>query len=121
MEIASRMADGGDKASAARRLGESLKKHHALCRDDVRRRAVNTRATWTKRAPPDDELVCPILLEEMRDPVVLAGDGKTYERSAIEAWLTKSRISPLLGLELDDVSLSSNEKVRAAVLARHSP
>lgn len=120
MEIASRLADGGDKADAARRLGESLTKHHALCRDDVRQRAVSKRAEWMKREPPDDELVCPILLEEMRDPVVLAGDGKTYERSAIEAWLTKSRLSPLLGLELDNVSLSPNERVRAAVLARRS-
>lgn len=121
MEIAYAMAANDDRAGAAKRLGESLKKHHARCRKDVRERAAKKRAEWTRRAPPDDDLICPILLEEMRDPVVLAGDGKTYERSAIEAWLSKSRISPLLGLELNDVSLSPNECIRAATLARRSP
>ena len=45
-----------------------------------------------------DELVCPITLEIMSDPVV-AADGRTYERSAIEDWLsTGKQTSPLTNL-----------------------
>jgi hypothetical protein len=45
-------------------------------------------------ATPDD-FVCPIQLERMRDPV-LAADGHSYERAAIEAWLLahESRRAP---------------------------
>lgn len=121
IEIAVSLADGGDKAGAARRLGESLAKHHAACGKDVRKRAVARRAEWTARAPIEDELLCPITLEELRDPVVLAGDGRMYERHAIETWLKKSRMSPMTGMELVDVSLTANDAARAAVLARRSP
>ena len=39
---------------------------------------------------PPDEVFCPITTEIMRDPV-LAADGHTYERSAIESWFEKKR------------------------------
>ena len=40
--------------------------------------------------------MCPISHELMRDPVI-ADDGTTYERAAIEQWLQSSEISPLTG------------------------
>ena len=45
--------------------------------------------------PP--ELVCPITLDVFRGPVVLVGDGRTYERSAIEACFAigMPRLSPV--------------------------
>ena len=42
------------------------------------------------------DLRCPITLEVMRDPV-LASDGHSYERDAIERWLINHRTSPLTG------------------------
>ena len=45
-------------------------------------------------------LSCPITLEIMRDPV-MAPDGHTYEREAIEAWLTRHTTSPCTGLPMD--------------------
>ena len=42
----------------------------------------------------DDELLCPITLEIFRDPVV-ASDGHTYERKAIEEWIQKNGTSPI--------------------------
>ena len=36
----------------------------------------------------------------MRDPVVLRGDGCSYERSAIAAWLKKLGTSPVTGAPL---------------------
>lgn len=37
---------------------------------------------------------CPITGEVMDDPVI-AADGYTYERSAIEDWLSRSKESPI--------------------------
>jgi hypothetical protein len=42
--------------------------------------------------------VCPITMEVMRDPVI-AADGHTYEREAIENWLRRGhRTSPQINL-----------------------
>eukprot|EP00887_Chlorella_sp_A99_P000031 scaffold16.g31.t1 len=52
----------------------------------------------------EDEIeafVCPITHERLRDPVV-AADGYTYERVAIESWLSRNSTSPLTNLELED-------------------
>lgn len=43
--------------------------------------------------------ICPITLEPFSDPVV-AWDGHTYERSAIEKWLAERRTSPMLGVPM---------------------
>ncbi|KAJ1484646.1 hypothetical protein T484DRAFT_1796313 [Baffinella frigidus] len=34
----------------------------------------------------EDDFVCPISQEVMRDPVILVADGHTYERSSLEQW-----------------------------------
>jgi pSer/pThr/pTyr-binding forkhead associated (FHA) protein len=47
-----------------------------------------------------DEFICPITYELMREPVV-ASDGHTYEKCAIEKWLTSSKISPRAGDPID--------------------
>jgi hypothetical protein len=60
-----------------------------------------------------DELVCPITLEIMTSPVV-AADGRTYERSAIEDWLsTGKQTSPLTNLPLEHTELRPNEALQA--------
>ena len=58
-----------------------------------------------------DLLECPIGLCEFTDPVI-AADGITYERSAIEAWLQKSRSSPMNGNLLPNTVLIPNLLVR---------
>lgn len=55
----------------------------------------------------DDCLSCPITCEVMKDPVI-AGDGHTYERAAIEQWLSTHRESPLTRQPLTSTSLISN-------------
>ena len=50
-----------------------------------------------------------LMQETMRDPVTLVGDGHTYERSAIEAWLARGdAISPMTGEELTEKLLIPN-------------
>ena len=65
----------------------------------------------------DDSFVCPITLEVMRDPVV-AADGHSYERRAIEAWFAegKSR-SPVTNLHLPHSHLNENRALRKVIAA----
>ncbi|GAB4821371.1 hypothetical protein N2152v2_008417 [Parachlorella kessleri] len=61
----------------------------------------------------DDDLdehlafMCPITQERMRDPVV-AADGYSYERHAIEAWLSTRDTSPMTNDMLEDKVLIPN-------------
>jgi hypothetical protein len=72
----------------------------------------------------DQSMVCPITQELIRDPVFLRVDGGTYERSAIQEWLAKSRASsPLTNIEIRDPAdaqldqdLLYIQKARAALL-----
>ncbi|ELR17586.1 Ubox domain containing protein [Acanthamoeba castellanii str. Neff] len=43
---------------------------------------------------PPEEFLCPITQELMKDPVV-ASDGHTYEKLAIEEWIQKKAVSPM--------------------------
>ena len=54
---------------------------------------------------------CPITLERMVDPVV-AADGHTYERHAIEHWLSERSSSPLTGAPLYDPKVRPNHTLR---------
>ena len=60
---------------------------------------------------PPDQFVCPITTEVMTDPV-MAADGQSYERSAIERWLTTKQTSPLTGGELEHSYLVPNHLLR---------
>jgi hypothetical protein len=51
-----------------------------------------------------DEFNCPITLTRFSDPVV-AADGRTYERAAIETWLAEHTTSPLTNLVLPHLGL----------------
>ena len=63
--------------------------------------------------PPAD-FICPITTEVMVDPVT-AADGHSYERSAIERWLTTKSTSPLTGEELEFTRLFPNHTLRRMI------
>ena len=65
-------------------------------------------------ATSNDSLICPITLELFRDPV-LALDGHTYERKAIEDWIRQNGTSPLTRQELSLGHLYSNLLVKNLV------
>mmetsp|Transcript_14573 Transcript_14573/g.35177 ORF Transcript_14573/g.35177 Transcript_14573/m.35177 type:complete len:86 (-) Transcript_14573:501-758(-) len=61
--------------------------------------------------------VCPITQVVMTDPV-MALDGHTYERSAIERWFQQGRLtSPVTNLRLPATTLVPNHALRGAVMA----
>lgn len=46
-----------------------------------------------------DQFACPILGDVMQDPVI-ANDGHTYDRAAIETWFQRSDRSPMTNLPI---------------------
>ena len=61
-------------------------------------------ASLGRRQESLDALCCPLTLSEFSDPVILIGDGHTYERAAITEWLKLHPRSPLTGAMLSDAS-----------------
>uniref|UniRef100_A0A8C4GSQ5 WD repeat, SAM and U-box domain-containing protein 1 n=1 Tax=Dicentrarchus labrax TaxID=13489 RepID=A0A8C4GSQ5_DICLA len=62
-----------------------------------------------------DEFLCPITRELMREPVI-AADGYSYERDAIESWInTKNRSSPMTNLPLLTTLLTPNHTLKMAI------
>ncbi|CAF3073348.1 unnamed protein product [Rotaria sp. Silwood2] len=59
-------------------------------------------------------LLCPLTMELFRDPV-LAQDGHTYEREAIEDWIRKNGTSPKTNQQLSLEHLYPNHLVRNLV------
>lgn len=62
----------------------------------------------------EDFISCPISLGIIQDPVV-AADGHTYERSAIENWLLRKHTSPVNRQRLSQNSLVSNIAIRQLI------
>ncbi|RCV20106.1 hypothetical protein SETIT_4G029300v2 [Setaria italica] len=65
-------------------------------------------------APPS-HFICPILQEVMIDPYV-ASDGYTYDRKAIELWLSTNDTSPMTNLRLPNKGLIPNHSLRSAIM-----
>ena len=60
-------------------------------------------------------VLCPIRHAPMRDPV-LAADGYSYERDAIETWLGRGRLtSPVTGAEIPYRNVIPNHALRSAI------
>lgn len=64
--------------------------------------------------PPDNILLCPITLALFQDPVV-AQDGHTYERKAIEKWIERAGTSPITNQTLSLEHLYPNFAIKKAV------
>ncbi|XP_048455515.1 WD repeat, SAM and U-box domain-containing protein 1 isoform X1 [Rhincodon typus] len=62
-----------------------------------------------------DEFLCPISREIMTDPVI-ASDGYSYEREAIESWInTKKRTSPMTNKPLETSLITPNRTLKMAI------
>jgi len=55
----------------------------------------------------------------MKDPVI-AADGFTYERSAIEAWLQKKSTSPMTNSPLEHLNLIPNHSLRSNIMDKQT-
>uniref|UniRef100_A0A8C6RFW0 WD repeat, SAM and U-box domain-containing protein 1 n=1 Tax=Nannospalax galili TaxID=1026970 RepID=A0A8C6RFW0_NANGA len=62
-----------------------------------------------------DEFICPITRELMKDPVI-ASDGYSYEKEAMESWISKKkRTSPMTNLALPSLVLTPNRTLKMAI------
>ncbi|NWW82005.1 WSDU1 protein, partial [Climacteris rufus] len=64
--------------------------------------------------PVPDEFLCPITRELMKDPVI-AADGYSYEREAMENWISNRRSSPMTNLPLHSLMLTPNRTLKMAI------
>ncbi len=60
----------------------------------------------------------PLLLQKIMTEPVIAADGHTYERAAVQEWLLHHKMSPVTGVSLAHIRLVPNVLIRS-VLARH--
>ncbi len=70
-----------------------------------------------------DGFICPITQDVMKEPVILM-DGHSYERKAIEDWLTRSGRSPLTNELLSDrTTLIENYALKSSIesFMKHNP
>eukprot|EP00884_Botryococcus_braunii_P021728 jgi/Botrbrau1/8239/Bobra.0392s0034.1 len=63
---------------------------------------------------PPAMFLCPITQEVMHEPV-LAADGHTYERVAIEGWLSAHDTSPMTNERMPHKILTPNHNLRSAI------
>ena len=63
------------------------------------------------KSETNQDFVCPISLQPMRDPVIDT-DGNTWDRSSILAWLKEHKTSPKSGNKLTSQSLVPNRILR---------
>lgn len=77
-------------------------------------------AAEVRRMSVKNDLRCPITLEVMRDPVI-AGDGHSYERAAMERWLRTHRTSPLTGRAMPSLELLPNHRLRMLIQDLEQP
>nr|XP_056717280.1 WD repeat, SAM and U-box domain-containing protein 1 [Euleptes europaea] len=62
-----------------------------------------------------DEFLCPITKELMKEPVI-AADGYSYEKEAMENWIiNKRRSSPMTNLPLQRLVLTPNRTLKMAI------
>ena len=73
------------------------------------------RLDWKTWSPPA-EFLCPITLEKMRDPVV-ASDGNSYERTAIELVFLRGDLRSPLSREILHTTLFPNRNLRQRIQA----
>jgi hypothetical protein len=65
--------------------------------------------------PIPDFALCPITHEVMRDPVTLKDTGHSYEKIAIERWLSTCSTDPLTNQRIGDKTLIPNHGLRTAI------
>ncbi|XP_076456029.1 LOW QUALITY PROTEIN: WD repeat, SAM and U-box domain-containing protein 1-like [Babylonia areolata] len=92
-------------------------------RDEQEKRNTNQKTETSSNDSRDtvsnhDEFMCPISMAIMKDPVI-AADGYTYDRSAIQSWLEKGKDrSPMTNARLPHRSLIPNRTLKM-LIQRH--
>ncbi|CAN6461469.1 unnamed protein product [Victoria cruziana] len=106
---------GGDPVEHLEQMANTLKKLMDFTME-TSDPSENGKGSWNSSSPniPDD-FRCPICLELMQDPVIVA-TGQTYERSCIEKWLDAGlKTCPKTQLPLPHTILTPNYALRSLI------
>jgi hypothetical protein len=82
--------------------------------DRLRMAMQRERVSRQLRESVNKEFVCPITMLLMVEPVI-AADGYSYERAAIEKWLRDKHTSPMTNLPLPHKGLTPNRAIKSAI------
>ncbi|KAG7464101.1 hypothetical protein MATL_G00183690 [Megalops atlanticus] len=107
--------DGGELIALTKEtLATEMKIESVGLRNKVMRKIEELKTSLVCSGIPD-EFLCPITREVMKDPVI-AADGYSYEREAIESWInSKNRSSPMTNLPLQTTALTPNRTLKMAI------
>jgi len=109
---ASRMA--ASKLAVNEVMDDSAR-HQAALEAELKEHRAELKRLRLRREDVPDKLVCQITFELMKDPV-MAADGHTFERVAIEQWFaTGKRTSPATNEPLPDTRLIPNLAVKSMI------
>ena len=72
----------------------------STCFEEITAVKPRLRGQLSVRSSPSVCVCCPITLELLEDPVI-AADGHTYTRRAIEDWLKENNTSPKTGVDVE--------------------
>ena len=87
---------------------------------DLVEKALSSKSAFKRARDDDSELNCPITHDLFEDPVI-AADGHTYERAAIEQLITQgNRRSPMTNEQLAHTSLTANRALKKLVGAHRA-
>ncbi|KAH8070995.1 hypothetical protein JL720_11609 [Aureococcus anophagefferens] len=90
-------------------------RHQAALEAELKEHRAELKRLRLRREDVPDKLVCQITFELMKDPV-MAADGHTFERVAIEQWFaTGQRTSPATNEPLPDTRLIPNLAVKSMI------
>ncbi|KAL8112243.1 U-box domain-containing protein 11-like isoform X2 [Apium graveolens] len=83
--------------------------------DDAKIENSAKKSSEEKKLIPPDDFLCPISLEMMRDPVIVA-TGQTYERYCIQRWIDcGNKTCPKTQQKLQHVTLTPNYVLRSLI------
>ncbi|KAJ8282379.1 hypothetical protein COCON_G00048980 [Conger conger] len=107
--------DGGELISLTKdTLASEMNIDSVGLRNKVMRKIEELKMSLVCTGIPD-EFLCPITREVMKDPVI-AADGFSYEREAIESWInSKNRSSPMTNLPLQTTVVTPNRTLKMAI------
>ena len=114
VDISSAAREKSKKLDAEDVLHDVATHQSVLEKELAEHRAEIARLRMNRRGEVPDHMCCPILMDVMRDPVI-AADGHTYEKVAIEQWFLKARTSPTTNEPLASLALLPNHAIRSAI------
>ncbi|CAF1003515.1 unnamed protein product [Adineta ricciae] len=92
----------------------ALRHRHFVKQISSKRADQNPKSNEVNQENLPNEFLCPITHELMTDPVCIS-DGYTYERKAIEEWLTKKQTSPMMNVSIKKTQLYSNKTLKMLI------